>query len=71
MSEKAGVYNEGFGIKIGDYTKKDANGTETTVKNAISVDRNLGSNEITTKSKILSRQLVKIHSFLAAQEPMI
>ena len=51
MSEKAGVYNEGWGIKIGDYTKKDANGTETTVKNAISVDRNLGSNEITTKSK--------------------
>ena len=27
MSEKAGVYNEGWGIKIGDYTKKDANGT--------------------------------------------
>ena len=51
LSDKAGVYNEGWGIKIGDYTKKDANGTETTVKNAISVDRNLGSNEITTKSK--------------------
>ena len=48
MSEKAGVYNEGWGIKIGDYTKKDANGTETTVKNAISVDRNLGTNLDTT-----------------------
>ena len=51
LSDKAGVYNEGWGIKIGEYTKKDANGNETTVKNAISVDRNLGSNEITTKSK--------------------
>lgn len=50
LSDKAGVYNEGWGIKIGDYTKKDANGQETTVKNAISIDRNLGSNEITSKS---------------------
>ncbi len=55
LSARAGVYNEGWGIKIGDYTKKDANGQETTVKNAISIDRNLGSNEITSK------QLVKIH----------
>lgn len=50
LSARAGVYNEGWGIKIGDYTKKDANGQETTVKNAISIDRNLGSNEITSKS---------------------
>lgn len=50
LSDRAGVYNEGWGIKIGDYTTKDANGQETTVKNAISIDRNLGSNEITSKS---------------------
>lgn len=60
LEKKTIAYNEGWGIKIGDYTKKDAAGNETTVKNAISVDRNLGSNEITTKSKILSRQLAKI-----------
>lgn len=51
LEKKTIAYNEGWGIKIGDYTKKDAAGNETTVKNAISVDRNLGSNEITTKSK--------------------
>lgn len=51
LEKKTVAYNEGWGIKIGDYTKKDAAGNETTVKNAISVDRNLGSNEITTKSK--------------------
>ncbi|WP_270842923.1 ESPR-type extended signal peptide-containing protein [Mitsuokella multacida] len=48
LSDKAGVYNEGWGIKIAD--EKDDNGN-VTKKNVISVDRNLGSNEITTKSK--------------------
>ena len=51
LEKKTIAYNEGWGIKIGNYTKKDAAGNETTVKNAISVDRNLGSNEITSKSK--------------------
>lgn len=45
MSEKAGVYNEGWGIKIAD--EKDDNG-KVTKKNAISVDRNLGTNLDTT-----------------------
>ncbi|WP_444210342.1 ESPR-type extended signal peptide-containing protein, partial [Dialister succinatiphilus] len=44
LEKKTIAYNEGWGIKIGDYTKKDAAGNETTVKNAISVDRNLGNN---------------------------
>ncbi|RHF51587.1 ESPR-type extended signal peptide-containing protein [Mitsuokella multacida] len=41
LSDKAGVYNEGWGIKIAD--EKDDNG-KVTKKNAISVDRNLGTN---------------------------
>lgn len=48
LEKKTVAYNEGWGIKIGDYTKKDAAGNETTVKNAISVDRNLGTNLDTT-----------------------
>lgn len=45
LSDKAGVYNEGWGIKIAD--EKDNNG-KVTKKNAISVDRNLGTNLDTT-----------------------
>ena len=40
-------YNAGWGINIADENTGDG----TVTKNAISVDRNLGSNEITTKSK--------------------
>lgn len=45
LSDKARVYNEGWGIKIAD--EKDDNGN-VTKKNAISVDRNLGTNLDTT-----------------------
>lgn len=45
LSDKAGVYNKGWGIKIAD--EKDNNG-KVTKKNAISVDRNLGTNLDTT-----------------------
>ena len=57
LEKKTVAYNEGWGIKIGDYTKKDAAGNETTVKNAISVDRNLGNNS-TSVTKVSNTGLI-------------
>ncbi|WP_270838261.1 YadA-like family protein [Mitsuokella multacida] len=68
LSDKAGVYNEGWGIKIGDYTKKDAAGNETTVKNAISVDRNLGNNS-TSVTQVSNTGLILGGDFSGTDQP--
>lgn len=41
-------YNAGWGIEIGDVTTKNDDDTETTTKNVISLNRNLGTNLDTT-----------------------
>lgn len=48
LSDKAGVYNEGWGIKIAD--EKDDN-DKVTRKNVISLNRNLGTNSGNIKSQ--------------------
>ena len=68
LSDKAGVYNKGWGIKIGDYTKKDAAGNETTVKNAISVDRNLGNNS-TSVTQVSNTGLILGGDFSGTDQP--
>ena len=68
LEKKTIAYNEGWGIKIGDYTKKDAAGNETTVKNAISVDRNLGNNS-TSVTQVSNTGLILGGDFSGTDQP--
>ena len=43
--------NAGWGINVNDVTTKNDDGTETTTKNVISLNRNLGTNSGNTKAK--------------------
>ena len=68
LEKKTVAYNEGWGIKIGDYTKRDAAGNETTVKNAISVDRNLGNNS-TSVTEVSNTGLILGGDFSGTDQP--
>lgn len=68
LEKKTIAYNEGWGIKIGDYTKKDAAGNETTVKNAISVARNLGNNS-TSVTQVSNTGLILGGDFSVTDRP--
>ena len=68
LEKKTIAYNKGWGIKIGDYTKKDAAGNETTVKNAISVDRNLGNNS-TSVTQVSNTGLILGGDFSGTDQP--
>lgn len=68
LEKKTVAYNEGWGIKIGDYTKRDAAGNETTVKNAISVDRNLGNNS-TSVTEVSNTGLILGGDFSSTDQP--
>lgn len=65
LSDKAGVYNEGWGIKIAD--EKDDNGN-VTKKNAISVDRNLGNNS-TSVTEVSNTGLILGGDFSGTYRP--
>ena len=65
LSDKAGVYNEGWGIKIAD--EIDDNG-KVTKKNAISVDRNLGNNS-TSVTQVSNTGLILGGDFSGTDQP--